>query len=91
MKENRAELYFITSIYLNAYLLSKGFEVDKTAKLNSGKVALFYKKSDELFEAIDEYKANRELSEFVNSYLQVKSIMQLHRQKEVVEDLLDFD
>lgn len=73
------ELYFVTSIYMNAYLLSKGFEIEKTARLDNGKVALFYKKSNELFEAIDEYKANEELKNFVNCYLKIKDIISMHK------------
>ena len=78
MEEDEQGLYFISSIYLNAYILSKGFKTEKIAKLDSGKVALFYKKSDELFNAIDNYKDNKELGDFVTCYLKVKNIINLH-------------
>ncbi len=77
--EDRQGLYFISSIYLNAYILSKGFEIEKTGILDNCKVALFYKKSDKLFNAIQEYKDNKELGEFVTCYLKVKDIINLHK------------
>lgn len=76
MEEKR--LYFVTSIYLNAFLLSKDFEVIKTAKLDSGKVALFYNNSDELHEAIAEYKINEEIKGFVNKLHDVRDMIRVY-------------
>lgn len=85
MEDNR--LYFITSIYLNAFLLSKDFKVEKTSVLDSGKVALFYADTEELHRAIEDYKNNKELTDFVTSYLKVKDIIRLHKQSNNKEDV----
>ena len=82
------KLYFVTSIYLNAFLLSKGFEVNKTAKLDSGRVALFYNNSDELHEAIAEYKVNEEIKGFVNKLHIVRDMIRVYTQ-EAVDDTID--
>ena len=76
--EEKKELYFVTSIFLNSYLLSKDFEIVKTAKLNNNKVALFYENVDELHEAIAEYKVNAELKEFVAQYHNVRAIINMY-------------
>ena len=73
-------LYFVTSIYMNAYLLSKGFEIEKTGILHNGKVALFYKNTDKLHKAMADYRNNKELSNFVTNYLKVKDIINLHKE-----------
>ena len=76
--EERKELYFVTSIFLNSYLLSKGFEITKTAKLDSMKVAIFYKNTDELHQAIIDYKENTELKAFVSQYHNVRNIINMY-------------
>lgn len=77
MEKNRFEdnnLYFVTSIYLNSFLLMKNFQLNKTAKLDSGKIGFFYDDTEELHQAIEEYK-DSEFPEFVTQYLKVKSII----------------
>lgn len=72
--------YFVTSIYLNSYLLMKSFQLNKTAKLDySGKIGFFYDDTEELHKAIDEYK-DSEFQEFVTQYLKVKTIISSHQE-----------
>ncbi len=79
MEDNK--LYFVTSIYLNSYLLMKGFKLEKTAKLDNNKIAFFYDDTIELHNAIKEYKDNKDLSEFVTQYLKVKNIISSFQKK----------
>lgn len=81
-KREKAELYFVTSTYLNAWLLSQGFEMIKTAKLDNNKVALFYVNTDELHNEIANYRENAELKEFVSKLKDVQNIVRMHRQRE---------
>lgn len=88
-KREKSDLYFVTSTYLNAYLLAKGFEMVKTAKLDNNKVALFYKNTDELHDAIKEYREHRELKEFVSQLKNVQGIIRMHRQREKIDSMFD--
>ncbi|WP_313757169.1 DUF5659 domain-containing protein [Tissierella sp.] len=88
-KREKAELYFVTSLYLNAWLLSQGFEMIKTAKLDNNKVALFYVNTDELNNAIKEYRQNNELKEFVSQLKNVQEIVRMHIQREKVSETLE--
>ena len=81
MEKNK--LYFVTSIYLNAFLLAKDFEVIKTARLDSGKVALFYVNSDELHEAITGYKNNVEIKGFVTKLHDVRDMIRVYTQEAI--------
>lgn len=78
-KETENKLYFVTSIYLNSYLLSKGFELVKTAKLDSGKVAIYYKDTNELHQAIAKYRDNMEIKDFVTELRNVQQIVRMHK------------
>ena len=83
------KLYFVTSIYLNAFLLSKDFEVIKTAKLDSGRVALFYLDSDELHETIAEYKVNVEIKSFVNKLHDVRDMIRVYIQEAISTETIE--
>ncbi|HHV25987.1 MAG TPA: hypothetical protein GXX63_02185 [Tissierellia bacterium] len=69
--------YFITSIYLNSFLLMRGFKLNKTSKLDNRKIAFFYDDTEELHKSIQEYK-NSEFPGFVTQYLKVKTIISSH-------------
>jgi len=56
----------------------KNFQLNKTAKLDSGKIGFFYDDTEELHNAIEEYK-NSEFQEFVTQYLKVKTIISSHQ------------
>ncbi|MSU01391.1 DUF5659 domain-containing protein [Tissierella pigra] len=92
-KREKSELYFVTSPYLNAYLLSKGFEMQRVAKLDNEKIALFYKNTDELHNCIKEYRANKELYNYISGYRKVIDMFRLFKQQEQVKEMteLPFD
>lgn len=71
--------YFVTSIFLNAYLQMKGFKIVKTSKLDNGKIAFFYNNVKELHQTMKEYKENVELKEFVCQYHNVLNVIKAYR------------
>ncbi|MEY8417073.1 DUF5659 domain-containing protein [Tissierella praeacuta] len=91
MEERKKELYFVTSLYLNAYLLTKDFEIVKTARLDNNKVALFYKESEDLHREIERFRNNYELKEFITQTKRVQDLIRIHKQREVVKDMFSWD
>lgn len=71
--KNHDELYFIFSISLISYLKSKGVHEEKaTISDESSKVVYHFKRSDRLFELINEYKDNKELQSFLKQLSKTK-------------------
>lgn len=80
--KNKRGMYYITSIYMNAYLISKGFEVVKTEKViehGKEKIGFFYKNTDDIQETIQEFKENEELQNYITNMLKVRSTIYLQK------------
>ncbi len=67
--------YFVTqSLNVAAYLLFKGFEV-KHFKKEDGFASFCFDKSEEVFEAVNEYNQSGELKRFINCFREIKKIL----------------
>lgn len=70
------KLFYIVSIYTNAYLYSIGFRsVKKEKSEETGKVILFYEDTAELREAIKQYQSNYVLQDFIRGLKEIKGII----------------
>lgn len=69
------ELYQVTDIYLNAYLLADNFECKKVEVIKESgrdKVAFCYLDNKELRAAIVDYRENDWLKKYIDRYLLTK-------------------
>ena len=75
MGKNDNELFYVFSINLIAYLRSVGIYREKVTLSETGKKAYWYKNSAELQNAIQEYKENFKLQQFVKALRKIKKEM----------------
>lgn len=74
------EMFYCRSLNLVSYLLSKG--VNPEGYNDKGKNLTFYfKKNDQLQEAIDSYNNNKELKEFIAAFKEVKDLIRTNKNK----------
>lgn len=74
------EMFYCRSLNLVSYLLSKG--VNPEGYNDKGKNLTFYfKKNDQLQEAIDSYNNNTELKEFIAAFKEVKDLIRTNKNK----------
>ena len=78
-KENQIvsknQQYFVTqSLNVGAYLRFKGFEIRDVRK--DGKTVSFcFDKSNEVFDAVNEYNQDNDLKKFITSYREIRSLI----------------
>ncbi|MGF7057206.1 DUF5659 domain-containing protein [Brassicibacter mesophilus] len=66
--------YWVTSKFINSYLISNGFKHNKVEKVGN-KIGFFYPKNNELFAAIKAYKENEEIRKLVHNYHVVNDLI----------------
>jgi len=72
---SKNQQYFVTqSLNVSAYLRFKGFEIREVRK--DGKTASFcFDKSNEVFDAVNEYNQDNDLKKFITSYREIRSFI----------------
>lgn len=68
-------MYKTSDIYMNAYLLAKNFkysDVEVEKQTTRRTVYFVYEDSEELRQAIDDYKENEFLDNYISNYLYTK-------------------
>lgn len=73
MEEKRE--YYVKSMFLNAYLMSKGIKYNRIDKLEDNKLVFYYDANDELFAAINRYKEDKAMKDFVHNYNIVRDLL----------------
>ena len=78
-KENQIvsknQQYFVTqSLNVSAYLRFKGFEIRDVRK-DDKTVSFCFDKSNEVFDAVNEYNQDEDLKKFITSYREIRSLI----------------
>ena len=78
-KENQIvsknQQYFVTqSLNVSAYLRFKGFEIRDVRK-DDKTVSFCFDKSNEVFDAVNEYNQDNDLKKFITSYREIRSLI----------------
>lgn len=68
------DYFYTSSMNIAAWLLSKGFEVEQKTRLDNQTV-LYFKRSPELQQALNDYNNNKELKSFITCYGKVRDVI----------------
>jgi len=72
---NKNQQYFVTqSLNVSAYLRFKGFEIRDVRK-DDKTVSFCFDKSNEVFDAVNEYNQDNDLKKFITSYREIRSLI----------------
>jgi len=81
-KSKEVEFIPIRSIFMTAYLHSKGYKPIKTETDGIGRIVFYFPKSRELLEQQGKFYSNQALQNFINSYREIKFTMYEGRKDE---------
>lgn len=68
------DLYYTQSLNLAAFVMSKGHEPVGKSKSN-GSVTIYFKKTDQLHDAVREYNKHEDLKKFIGAFRELKNYL----------------